>query len=873
MFRLRQSETAQLNALKSPTYKAIHQSSTRERTESINDSFARTMHKAFSAQSSLALRETILGVLKARDLDGSGIIHTSDFKAALLEFSLPMGSQEVEDILIHCKISMDGSIDFSKLEKELRLERQVYNNRPKTTSTTHLKTSQGTQETALRVDDARKGKVIHERQPQLVYAHRSEIHEIYKKFSHGEKGVDATIESLHSIGIEPTKAFNSLIRQNASNGGTLPYITFAEFTRALSVVDSSSNDVNDSPAGGSKYEDSERYKSGSDELDRELFQSRKRIDHSVRSRLQKTTTTDQDVHKNVKKLFLEINEDGEERTKFRSSNATGRLIFFQENCVASLLSQSQLSMQTGALGQEISIKYTSEQKFLREQVLAAMRKLDANSITLEEFIEKVNEIGFVLPEELMNELKRTHYGGKINWKRCVSLLDANFFKAKALLESTGPNTVADAKEKIVNALKQNGHESLTNLCIKFKKLITPTKPFLTLNEFRKGWADYGTSNLTDEDLRCIYNAFDLNGDGKLSVDEFARGIRGDLHSACKKYVRFAYSKIDLADDEKVSILDLLNLANTAYHPDVRRGLCTDRQAVSYLSVAFDQTNYYAEDRNNSGFITYQMFESYFANLATFIESDENFVEMMKGMWSLGDHLPPQHLKKSKNSDTKNPLAIQSNGDIIIWRQQQSILENIGEKLLRDQKKMVKNTAHKPGKFDLAFVSSYGKGKKVSQEEIDEAGRDEWKLVLENHRRLVAPPRESEMKDSIIWDTSNSAVTDAAAVRNAQISSTTASSSSSSSSSSNNQLTGNEDKEINHQGRKIHKDLFGTAPYGTDTSVGESRSKRQNQPKPLSSVIDPSNGKNQETIFSMANTITDQSQKRGAMSLSNALKKQ
>ena len=814
------------------------------------------MHKAFLAQSSLALRETILGVLKARDLDGSGVIHTSDFKAALLEFSLPMGSQEVEDILIHCKISMDGSIDFTKLENELRLERQVYNNRPKATASAPLKTSQGAQETAWRVDNMAKEKLIAERQPQLVYAHRSEVHEIYKKFSHGDKGVDATIESLQAIGIEPTKAFKSLFRQNASNGGTLPHITFAEFTRSLSLGDSAGADVNARPAGGSRYENSERYKSGKDELDKELFQSRKRIDHSIRSRLQKTTTTEHDAHKNVKKLFLEINEDGEERTKFRSSNRTGRLIFYQENSVPSLLSQSQLSMQSGASGQENDIKYTSEQKFLREQMLAAMRKLDANSITLLEFIEKVYEIGFELPEELMNELKRTHYGGKINWRRCVGLLDANVFKVKALLENSGPNAFADVKEKIIQALKRNGHESLTNLCIKFDKLVTPTKPFLTLNEFRKGWTDYGVSDLSDEDIRCIYNAFDLNGDGKLSVDEFARGIRGDLHPVCKKYVRFAYSKIDLADDEKVSILDLLNLANTAYHPDVQAGLCTERQAVSYLSVAFDLST--SEDRN-AGFISYNMFETYFANLAAFIDSDEVFIEMMKGMWSLGDQLPPQHLKKSKNSDTKNPQAIQSNGDIILWKQQQSILESTDEKSLRDQKKMVKNIAHRPGKFNLSFISSYGKSKKLSQEEINDASKEDWKAMLENHKRSVAAPRESEIKDAIIWDTSSRAHKNE--VSNTQ--------------SSNNVPAMNEE-EIRHQGKKIIKDSllknsFSEAPYGTDSSANDTKNKRQNQPRPLSSVVDPSSGKQQETVFSLANTMTDESRKKGAMSLSNALR--
>ena len=38
-----------------------------------------------SANTDLAIRETILGVLKAKDIEGRGILHTSDFKSAITD--------------------------------------------------------------------------------------------------------------------------------------------------------------------------------------------------------------------------------------------------------------------------------------------------------------------------------------------------------------------------------------------------------------------------------------------------------------------------------------------------------------------------------------------------------------------------------------------------------------------------------------------------------------------------------------------------------------------------------------------------------------------------------------------------------------------
>jgi hypothetical protein len=76
------------------------------------------MAKSLSA-SDLLVRETILGVIKSRDLNREGIIHTSDFRSAVADLGFPFGHPIIENILVHCVINSDGFVDFNGLEREL----------------------------------------------------------------------------------------------------------------------------------------------------------------------------------------------------------------------------------------------------------------------------------------------------------------------------------------------------------------------------------------------------------------------------------------------------------------------------------------------------------------------------------------------------------------------------------------------------------------------------------------------------------------------------------------------------------------------------------------------------------------------------------
>lgn len=188
-----------------------------------------------SDSTDLLIRETLLGVIKAKDVKGNKLIHSSDFKKAISDLGLPWGSPVVDSIMMYCKTDSNGNINITPLETQLQKERDDYNSRreretqkpPKVSST-----SVGTKSAPFRVDVANKLKFEAEKQKRLIKEYREQVLKIYSDFSNHNANVDATVSSLSAYGIFPTKAFVFLLKQRLHDD-----LTLADFVRALSIND------------------------------------------------------------------------------------------------------------------------------------------------------------------------------------------------------------------------------------------------------------------------------------------------------------------------------------------------------------------------------------------------------------------------------------------------------------------------------------------------------------------------------------------------------------------------------------------------------------------------------------------------------------
>jgi hypothetical protein len=246
-----------------------------------------------------------------------------------------------------------------------------------------------------RADVDHREKLQVERQGRLIQDRRQEIYEIYKSFVHSEITVEEVCVQLQSLQIQPPRLFIALLNQNRA----CSEVPFVEFTRNLSAYDPRESAQDSEPAGAPHHSLRPSMLSVKDS-DVGLFECRRRINKRI---LLDQKTKAMELPRPGIKLVVDIDDTGG-YLRNKSSAAMKKVVFTDESAPA-LLSHSQLDLQTGLHGNEVELGYNSEQRLLREQILAAMRRLDAGDISLAEFQDKVFNMGFEVLDRDGSQLK------------------------------------------------------------------------------------------------------------------------------------------------------------------------------------------------------------------------------------------------------------------------------------------------------------------------------------------------------------------------------------------------------------------------------------------------------------------------------------
>ena len=64
-------------------------------------------------------------------------------------------------------------------------------------------------------------------------------------------------------------------------------------------------------------------------------------------------------------------------------------------------------------------------------------------------------------------------------------------------------------------------------------------------------------------------AFDENGDGLISFDEFLVNLRGELNQRRRSFISQAFAILDNTGDGVVTLADISKVYNAREHPEVR----------------------------------------------------------------------------------------------------------------------------------------------------------------------------------------------------------------------------------------------------------------------------------------------------------------
>ncbi len=119
-------------------------------------------------------------------------------------------------------------------------------------------------------------------------------------------------------------------------------------------------------------------------------------------------------------------------------------------------------------------------------------------------------------------------------------------------------------------IKARGARGILGLQRIFKIMDDDNSRTLSLVEFTKACRDFKVG-ISDEYIPTIFNAFDINHDGTLSVDEFILAVRGELNETRKAVVTQAFKKLDADGSGLLTLLDIRGLYRADRHPDVIQG--------------------------------------------------------------------------------------------------------------------------------------------------------------------------------------------------------------------------------------------------------------------------------------------------------------
>ncbi|KAF0774629.1 hypothetical protein AaE_001671 [Aphanomyces astaci] len=178
----------------------------------------------------------------------------------------------------------------------------------------------------------------------------------------------------------------------------------------------------------------------------------------------------------------------------------------------------------------------------------------------------------------------TPYSQLVDMKRCVRYRDVLEQVKKAILARGGANGIQGIS-RMMRIMDDSGDKRLSR------------------DEFKFGLRDYGV-DCSDSDVDSLLCAFDTDGDGFISFDEFLVALRGDISPRRLQFIDMAFQKLDKSKDGRVTIDDLRTVYDVSKHPEFIQGKQTADQILSEFLRQWDTVDH-------DGVVTYDEFVTYY----------------------------------------------------------------------------------------------------------------------------------------------------------------------------------------------------------------------------------------------------------------------
>jgi len=168
----------------------------------------------------------------------------------------------------------------------------------------------------------------------------------------------------------------------------------------------------------------------------------------------------------------------------------------------------------------------------------------------------------------------------------------------------------------------------------------------------------------EKDIDSLFDYFDVDANGEISLAECVRGLLGDLCEARRGIVQQIFFSLDVDSNGVMDADDLIalfrvpnseELAQQANeHPDVVSGVRSPRSIVSEVITKFSLDGLPTK-------VTLQEWEAYHNILSASISSDALFVAIMKSAWSAILNTGRHQLHRPGRNARANSTVLQAGG--------------------------------------------------------------------------------------------------------------------------------------------------------------------------------------------------------------------
>eukprot|EP00330_Aristerostoma_sp_ATCC50986_P014134 CAMPEP_0114594122 /NCGR_PEP_ID=MMETSP0125-20121206/15747_1 /TAXON_ID=485358 ORGANISM="Aristerostoma sp., Strain ATCC 50986" /NCGR_SAMPLE_ID=MMETSP0125 /ASSEMBLY_ACC=CAM_ASM_000245 /LENGTH=722 /DNA_ID=CAMNT_0001794047 /DNA_START=327 /DNA_END=2495 /DNA_ORIENTATION=+ len=293
-------------------------------------------------------------------------------------------------------------------------------------------------------------------------------------------------------------------------------------------------------------------------------------------------------------------------------------------------------------------------------------RIDDDQVTRDEFIEYYNFISASCDNDqyfelLMNNTWRINDGADKNWnkkgwggdysgskqaanqnsKQTERALDFGGSPAKSTgfdnqsrsAINDGPSSnIQNVINRVRAKLNSRGAKGYIGMQRQFKIMDDDNDKAINFNEFAKAMRDFGCG-LNENETKLLFREFDRDNSNHLSIDEFIRGVRGEMNQFRKNLVTKCFKLLDKSGDGILKINDIKGHYNARNHPDVKSGKKTEDEILGEFLETFE-----AHHNIRSGYkdqkVTLEEFNEYYNNISANIDNDQYFENLIVNAYKL-----------------------------------------------------------------------------------------------------------------------------------------------------------------------------------------------------------------------------------------------